>query len=78
MFPMTFVSSAFVDPSTMPNWLEPVADANPFTIVTNAARELYNGLDTGNDVWLTLLWSVGLIMVFATVATRKFDKSPNA
>jgi ABC-2 type transport system permease protein len=78
MFPMTFVSSAFVDPATMPGWLEPVADANPFTKVTNAARALYNGLDTGNDVWWTLLWSCGLIVVFATLATRKFDRSTSA
>ena len=40
MFPLTFVSSAFVDPSTMPDWLEPIANANPFTIVTNAAGAL--------------------------------------
>jgi ABC-2 type transport system permease protein len=78
MFPMTFVSSAFVDPSTMPDWLEPVADANPFTIVTNAARALYNGVDTGNDVWWTLLWSFGLIAVFAALSTRKFDRSTSA
>jgi len=40
MFPLTFVSSAFVDPSTMPGWLRTVADANPFTLVTDAARAL--------------------------------------
>jgi ABC transporter DrrB family efflux protein len=75
MFPMTFVSSAFVDPSTMPGWLQPFADANPFTLVTNAARALYNGNDPGNDVWWTVLWSAGLITVFATMATRAFDRS---
>jgi ABC-2 type transport system permease protein len=75
MFPLTFVSSAFVDPSTMPDWLEPVADANPFTIVTNAARALYNGNDPGHDVWWTIAWSVGLITVFATLAIRKFNRS---
>src|SRR5690606_30557690 len=47
MFPLTFVSSAFVPPDTMPGWLRPVAEANPFTIVTNAARALYNGLPVG-------------------------------
>ena len=78
MFPMTFVSSAFVDPSTMPDWLEPIAEANPFTKVTNAARALYNGLDPGNDVWWSLGWSFGLIVVFATLATRKFDRSTSA
>lgn len=75
MFPLTFVSSAFVDPSTMPGWLRAVADANPFTLVTDAARGLYNGNPVGNDVWWSLAWSVGLIAVFSALATRKFSRS---
>ena len=59
----------------MPGWLEPVADYNPFTIVTNAARALYNGKDAGNDVWWSLAWSVGLIVVFAALSIRKFNRS---
>ena len=78
MFPLTFVSSAFVDPSTMPGWLEAVANANPFTVVTNAARSLYNGLPVGNDAWLSLAWSVGLITVFSIIATRKFSRSTSS
>ena len=75
MFPLTFVSSAFVDPSTMPGWLRAVADANPFTLVTDAARALYNGNPVGNDAWWSLAWSVGLIAVFSALATRKFARS---
>ena len=78
MFPLTFVSSAFVDPATMPDWLEPIADANPFTVVTNAARSLYNGLPVGNDVWLSLAWSVGIIAVFSTLSIRKFKRATAA
>ena len=75
MFPLTFVSSAFVDPATMPDWLEPIADGNPFTLVTNAARALYNGNDPGNDVWWTVLWSIAIIGVFSALAIRKFNRS---
>lgn len=75
MFPLTFVSSAFVDPRTMPDWLEPIADANPFTIVTNAARSLYNGNPVGNDAWYSLAWSAGIILVFASLSIRKFNRS---
>lgn len=75
MFPLTFVSSAFVDPATMPDWLQPVADANPFTIVTDAARALYNGNPVGNDALWSVLWSVGIIAVFATLSIRKFNRS---
>jgi ABC-2 type transport system permease protein len=75
MFPLTFVSSAFVDPANMPDWLEPVADANPFTVVTNATRALYNGRDPGNDVWISLAWAVGITLVFAWLSARKFASS---
>lgn len=75
MFPLTFVSSAFVDPSTLPDWLEPIANANPFTVVTNAARALYNGNPVGNDALYSVLWSVGLIAVFSALSIRKFNRS---
>jgi ABC-2 type transport system permease protein/oleandomycin transport system permease protein len=75
MFPLTFVSSAFVDTSTLPTWLQKIADINPFTIVTNAARALYNGNPVGNDVVYSVLWSLGLTAVFATLSIRKFNNS---
>jgi len=73
MFPLTFVSSAFVDTSNMPGWLQPIADANPFTIVTNATRALYNGNDPGSDLWISIAWAIGLTIVFALLAARKYS-----
>lgn len=75
MFPLTFVSSAFVDPSQMPTWLQPFAVYNPFTIATNASRSLYNGLPVGSDLWITLAWSVGITVVFAGWSIRQFTRS---
>ena len=72
MFPMTFVSSAFVDPATMPDWLQPIAENNPFTIITNASRALYNGLPAQSLALQSLAWSTGIIVVFATLSIRKF------
>ncbi len=57
----------------MSPWLERVADANPFTVATNATRALYNGRDPGNDPWIAGLWAVGLTVVFAFLAARKFN-----
>ena len=74
MFPLTFVSSAFVDTRNMTPWLRRLADANPFTIVTNAARALYNGQPTGNTVWQALLWALSITVVFSTLAIRKFNR----
>ena len=75
MFPLTFVSSAFVDPSTMPEWLQPIARNNPFTIVTNATRALYNGRPPGSDLWVAIAWASGITVVFAGLAARKFISS---
>ena len=78
MFPLTFVSSAFVDPSTMPGWLQPIARNNPFTILTNACRALYNGYDPGSDVWVATAWALGITIVFAVIASAKFSRSTSA
>jgi ABC-2 type transport system permease protein len=72
MFPMTFLSSAFVDTRNMTPWLRRVADVNPFTIATNAARALYNGRDPGDTIWQALLWATGLIIVFSLLSIRRF------
>ncbi|MEZ5231150.1 MAG: ABC transporter permease [Acidimicrobiia bacterium] len=72
MFPLTFVSSAFVSTENMPSWLQRVADANPFTLATNAARALYNGRDPGSSVWQSLLWALGITVVFAVLTIRRF------
>lgn len=72
MFPMTFVSSAFVSTESMPRWLAKVAEVNPFTIVTNATRALYSGKPAGNDVYWSILWAVGLSLVFSLLSFRKF------
>ena len=75
MFPLTFVSSAFVSTETMPGWLQTIADWNPFTQLTNAARALYNGTDPGSALWISILWAIGITVVFATLASRKYSHS---
>jgi ABC-2 type transport system permease protein/oleandomycin transport system permease protein len=78
MFPLTFVSSAFVDVDTLPGWMQPLAEYNPFTVATDAARALYNGNDAGNNVWGALAWIVGIIAVFSTLAVRKYARTTPA
>jgi len=75
MFPMTFVSSGFVSTETMPDWLARAAELNPFTIVTNATRALYNGNDPGADLWWSLAWALGITAVFSFLAFRKFSST---
>ena len=78
MFPITFVSSAFVPTESMPSWLQKVANANPFTVVTNAARALYSGHPVHDTVWKSLIWACGIIVIFATLSIRKFTRAANA
>jgi ABC-2 type transport system permease protein/oleandomycin transport system permease protein len=68
VFPLTFLSSAFVPVATMPGWLQPIAEANPVTVVVNAARGLILGAADGGTVLLAVGWIVGIVAVFAPLA----------
>jgi ABC-2 type transport system permease protein len=63
VFPLTFVSSAFVPTSTMPDWLEWFAEWQPMTLVMNEVRDLTLGTDLYHTEVLAVLWSVGILVV---------------
>lgn len=75
IFPLTFVSSAFVPVDSMPSALQTFAEVNPFTITVNAMRSLFLGTPAGNDVWGAVLWSLGITLVFAALAVRKYKRA---
>jgi ABC transporter DrrB family efflux protein len=75
IFPLTFASSAFVPVESMPDWLQAFAEVNPFTIVTDAMRALWVDAPAGNNVWGAVLWSLGLIVVFAPLAVRRYRRT---
>jgi ABC-2 type transport system permease protein/oleandomycin transport system permease protein len=73
IFPLTFASSAFVPPETMPDWLQTFAeDINPFSIMVDAVRSLFVGGPGGDDVLPCIAWCVGLTAVFGTLAVRRY------
>ena len=74
LFPLTFVSSAFVPVASMPSWLQPVAEQNPFTYMVNAARALFLGIPAGNDVWIALLWTLAIVAVFAPLSAWRYRR----
>jgi ABC transporter DrrB family efflux protein len=63
VFPLTFVSSAFVPTDTMPDWLEWFAERQPMTLVVNAVRSLTLDGVPGPAAVPALLWSVGILIV---------------
>nr|WP_308294721.1 ABC transporter permease [Streptomyces sp. JJ66] len=85
LFPLTFISIAFVPSENMPGWLQPVAEWNPFSATVLAARELFGNLPPGyqapdawpmqNPVLASVLWSLVIIVLFRTLAVRKYRKA---
>jgi ABC transporter DrrB family efflux protein len=76
IFPLTFASSAFVPPETMPDWLQTfAADINPFSTMVDAARALFVDGPHGNDVWGALAWCVGLIVVFGALSVARYRRA---
>ncbi len=72
IFPITFISSAFVPIASMPDVLQTVADANPVTHVVDAVRHFWLGTPAGDAIWASLVWTVVLIAVFAPLSIRKY------
>ncbi|HUO73408.1 MAG TPA: ABC transporter permease [Solirubrobacteraceae bacterium] len=75
VFPLTFISSAFVPVASMPPVLQDFAKVNPFTIVVDAVRSLWLGAPAGNYVWGAVVWSVVIIAVFAPLAVGRYRRA---
>jgi ABC-2 type transport system permease protein/oleandomycin transport system permease protein len=75
VFPLTFISSAFVPVSSMPSVLRAFANVNPFTIIVDAMRHLWIGYPSaGNSVWGAVVWSFVIIAVFAPLAVARYRR----
>jgi ABC-2 type transport system permease protein len=84
VFPLTFVSSAFVPVKTMPGWLQAFAEHQPITVMVDGVRALCLGDDKAQAVLghhisyylvYSVAWSVALIAVFLPLAVVRFNKS---
>jgi ABC transporter DrrB family efflux protein len=76
VFPLTFVSSAFVPTDSMPGALQAFAEVNPVTLAVDAARALTIGVgDVKGPLLGTLAWLVGLLIVFVPLAVRAFRRA---
>jgi ABC transporter DrrB family efflux protein len=75
VFPLTFISSAFVPVASMPEPLKAFAQVNPFTIVVDAMRSLWIGVPAGNYVWGAVAWSLVIIAAFAPLAVGRYRRA---
>ena len=80
IFPLTFLSNAFVPTETLPAALQPIAEWNPFSALTAATRELFgnpNPYPSGSfpsehAIFMSLAWTVALLVVFAPMAVQRY------
>jgi ABC transporter DrrB family efflux protein len=75
LFPIVFLSSAFVPIQTMPGWLQAFANNQPVTYVINTLRALALGGPVEADLWKSIAWLVGIFAVFAPLAVRAYKRA---
>jgi ABC-2 type transport system permease protein len=83
VYPLLFISSAYVRVDTLPGWMQPVAERQPITIMSNAVRSLALGdpalaaVGHTTTYWvvLSLMWAAGIILLFAPLAAMRYRRS---
>jgi ABC-2 type transport system permease protein len=73
LFPLTFASNVFVEPETMPGWVQAFVNANPISHLATAARGLMHGTAAAGDIGWVLFWSAALLAVFAPLTMRAYN-----
>jgi oleandomycin transport system permease protein len=74
LFPLTFASTTFVRPETLPGWLQAWVRVNPVTHVVDAVRALMLGGPVAGPLTWSLFWSAALLAVFAPLAVRAYRR----
>ncbi len=75
IFPLTFISSAFVPVDSMPSALQTFAEVNPFTVTVDAMRALFLGAPAGNSIWGAVAWSIGIASLFAFLSVARYKRA---
>jgi ABC transporter DrrB family efflux protein len=75
LFPLTFLSSAFVPIDTMPGWLQAFANNQPVTYVVDTMRALALGGPVAANLWKSIAWLAGIFIVFAPLAVRAYRRA---
>ena len=75
LFPLTFVSAAFVPVSSMPGWLQAFAKNQPVTIVIDEMRALALGGPLALHAWQSAVWLAGIVAVFVPLAVREYRRA---
>ncbi|NGM16134.1 ABC transporter permease [Verrucosispora sp. WMMA2044] len=74
LFPLTFLSNVFVDPSTMPGWLQAFVKANPITHLVSSVRAAMAGTTDASAMMWIALWSAAFILVFGPLTMHRYNR----
>jgi ABC-2 type transport system permease protein len=74
VWPLFFLSSAFVPVQSMPGLLQGFANNQPLTHAINAIRGLLLDQPIGNHAWITVIWCVGIILVSVPLTELLFRR----
>lgn len=72
LFPLTFLSNAFVPVNTMPGWLQWFVNINPISHLVTAVRELANTGTIGWDLVISLVGAAVIVAIFAPITVRAY------
>ena len=85
LFPMTFIANTFVPSDNLPGVLKTFAEWNPISSLTHAVRTHFGNIPAGtpeptswplqNSVLYSMIWAIALIVVFAPIATRLYQRA---
>jgi ABC-2 type transport system permease protein len=71
---LPFLSSAFVPTETMPKVVRVFAENQPVTSIVESIRSLLNSEPVGNDIWISLAWCIGIMMVAYLFAMKVYRR----
>lgn len=72
LFPLTFLSNAFVPVDTMPDWLQGFVNINPVSHLVTAVRDLVNNGVFGADAWISILGAAVIVAIFSPLTVRAY------
>jgi ABC-2 type transport system permease protein len=75
IFPLTFLSNVFVDPTTLPGPLEAFVNVNPISKLADVSRGLMEGTAQGSDIAVVLAVAAGLTLVFAPITSHLYRRA---
>jgi len=82
IFPLSFVSNVFVPLESLPDWLQPFAEWNPFSAITQSVRELFGNPIASTGSWpsenpylLSVAWIIAIVAVFAPLGVRTYNRT---